>query len=474
MAGVDGLLAGGQRRYRIVVGLATMLFLSTLVVYSVKTRVGGDPADYYQVEATFATAGQGLIAGSDVKVHGADVGRVKSVRLVQGRAVVRMDIKNGRSCKLFVVWCSIKSDEARRHRIPVDARATIRPKTLFGEKFVDVDPGEHEATGPFMRDESRFAADATTGGFELERVLVDLYPLLKAVKPSELATVLDELAKAGDGKGPQINRTISLYATLLHDQAANDAELDEFLRQLATVSEELVDLAPVALQLAGDLNATLPDLNQRSAQLGALLDETTRLSSDLDALLSRNEPTFEKMITQGGKTVQQLFDDRESISPLVKGLRQFFQVLGSVGHIDYGDGTKLAAVKFVANSDCPRARIDCGDRLTLDGKVVPAATAASTGRTKPAAGAPGVLTGAPDGGPILPVPSTGTQAILDLVLPTLGVQPSRAPSTGSGSSPRCASSSPGSSRSRSATSTTATRSGATPTRSRRPSTTSPV
>jgi phospholipid/cholesterol/gamma-HCH transport system substrate-binding protein len=409
----SSLIAGSPRRYRIVVGLATLLFLATLTIYSVKIRVGGNPRDYYQIEGTFSSAGQGLIAGSDVKVHGVDIGRVRNVRLIDGRARVRMDIK--RSCGRWP-WsaCTVP----RQSRVPAAARATIRPKTLFGEKFIDIDPGETEIVGPWLTDEQSLSRDATVGGFELEQVLVDLYPLLKAVKPEELATVLDELAKAGDGKGAQINRVISLSSKAAHDQAGNDAQLDEFLRQLAVVSEELVVLAPVVLDLADDLNATLPDLNKRGAELGRLLDESARLSGDLDALLRRNRPFIDKAVTQGGKTLQQLFNDRESIGPLITGLRQFFQVLGSIGHIDYGDGTKLAAVKFVLNSECPQARFTCGERLTLDGHIVPAATAnaSSAKGPKPATTVPSI-----DGiGPIVPKQSDGAQAIVDLLLPTLG------------------------------------------------------
>jgi phospholipid/cholesterol/gamma-HCH transport system substrate-binding protein len=401
----DQLIAGGQRRYRIVVGLATLLLLATLTILSVKIQVGGNPLSYYQIEGTFSSAGQGLLPGSDVKVHGVDIGRVRNIKLVDGRARVRMDIS--------------KKNGGFQHKVPATAKATIRPKTLFGEKFIDIDPGPSEVSGPFLPDEGHLLKENTTGGFELEQVLVDLYPLLKAVKPSELTTILDELAKAGDGKGPQINRVISIYAKVTHDQAGNDAQLDEFLRQLATVSEELVATAPVVLGLADDLNATLPSLNARGDELGALLDESARLSNDLDALLTRNRPFIDKAVTEGGKTVQQLFNDRESIGPLVTGLRQFFEVLGSIGHIDYGDGTKLAAVKFVVNADCPQARFACGDRLTIDGKVVPAgaASAAAGKGSAKSTPAPGVLDGA---GPLVPKQSSGAQAIVDLLIPTLG------------------------------------------------------
>ena len=405
------LLLGSDRGYRISLGLVTLLLLAATTVYGVKIRVGGNPAAYYQLNASFTAAGQGLLAGSDVKVRGVDIGRVRNIRLRDGRALVRLDIKKGQD-------------------VPVSSSATIRPKTLFGEKFVDIDPGPGDGTGPYLGDEG--TVTDTLGGFELERVLADLYPVLQAVKPQELAVVLDTLAQAGEGKGPQINRLISIYSEVVGAQADRSAELDRYLQELARLSEGLVSVAPAAVGLATDLNQTLPDLNARSAQLSALLDETARLSGDLDALLKRSTPFLDKAVNQGGRTLQVLFDDRAQIGPTLTGLRQFFQVLSSIGRIPYTEGTQLAAVKFVLNGQCPKGREQCGQSLLPDGRIVdnapkagaPAAPAvpvpaASAPARAPAAG-PGPLSLEPALGGLLPEPSTGAQAIVDLLAPVLG------------------------------------------------------
>ena len=405
-------LAGAERGYRIAVGLVTLLLLASVTVVIVKIRVGGDPRSFYQLNASFTAAGQGLLPGSDVKVRGVDIGRVKNIRLRDGRALVRLDIKKGQ-------------------KVPVTSAATIRPKTLFGEKFVDIDPGAGDGTGPFLADEG--VVVDTVGGFELERVLADLYPVLKAVKPQELTVILDSLAQAADGKGPQINRLISTYSQVLGAQAANDAELDQYLQELARLSEGLVALAPAALELSADLNATLPDLNARGPELAGLLDQTTRLSGDLDALLQRNTPFLDKAVKRGGRTLQVLFDDRGQIGPLLTGLRQFFQVLSSIGRIPYGDGTQLVAIKYVLDPECFTGRERCGQSLLPDGRVVdnagrPAAApaAAPNAARAPAVAsnkAPPALSTSPAVGGLLPQTSTGAQAIVDLLGTVLGPRP---------------------------------------------------
>src|SRR5438067_7021007 len=199
-----------DRRYRILSGAITMLFIVGAVYFGVKVRAAGALRPVFQVNASFDAAGQGLQPQSDVKVHGVTIGRVRHVSLRAGRAFVRMDIDRGQ-------------------RVPTDVTATIRPKTLFGEKFVDLDPGDpaHERRGPFLRDEGRITR--TVGGFELEKVLTELYPILRAVRPEELSTILGTLAGGARGEGAAVNRQIVNWDALSKVMAQHDADTRRFL-----------------------------------------------------------------------------------------------------------------------------------------------------------------------------------------------------------------------------------------------------
>ena len=328
----------GERTTRILAGAIVLVLASSLTVFGVR-YANGALRPRYQVVASFESAGQGLIEKSDVKIRGVNIGSVKSVRLRDGRALVRMDIDD---------------DE----RVPVSSTATIRPKTLFGEKFVDIDPGADESRGPFLTDEQEIAR--TTGGFELEKVLSEAYPIVQAIDPDELATILKELSAAGDDLGPTVNRTIVNFRKVADQQAGRTAELAQFLDDLALLSETLETTSPVLVDTARDLNVALPELNARGPQLATALDQAARLSADLADLLEANQPFLDKSITQGGKTIQLLFDERGQIPGLVRGLRYFFEVLASVGRIELGDGTRLAAVKGILGGGPPCGRTVMG------------------------------------------------------------------------------------------------------------------
>lgn len=312
-----------DRNRSMISGAIGLVILVALITIGIKASFGEFDTGY-ELEGSFAAAGQGLISGSDVKIRGMNIGEVEGIELVENRARITMRIEDD-------------------FDIPETAQAVVRPKTLFGEKFIDIIPGDTELTGPYLADGDVIAD--TLGGFELERVLADSYPVLEAIDPVELAVIVDELATAGDGLGDTINRSIVNGATLAELQAGNDGEIRQFLGDLALLSEELDALAPDLLAGARDLNVALPSLNQRSDQLNAALVQTARLASDVAELLENNESFTTNALTNGSRTLQVLFDRRNQIQPLLLGVQQYTQTLAEAIRVEVGDGTLMAAVK---------------------------------------------------------------------------------------------------------------------------------
>ncbi|MDQ1444609.1 MAG: phospholipid/cholesterol/gamma-HCH transport system substrate-binding protein, partial [Acidimicrobiaceae bacterium] len=269
---------------------------------------------------------------------------------------------------------------------------------------------------PFLHDEDTIKD--TLGGFELEKVLTELYPILKAVKPEELTTVLGTLADAGEGEGAAINRQIANFATLADLQVRHDADFRQFLDDLVLLSDELADRSGDLITAARDLNVALPPINQRSDEVAALLDQAGRLSTDLADVLDAHQSLLAKAATNGSKPLQILYDRRPMITPLIDGLRIFFQVLSEVGHIDKGDGTKYAGVKFIIGEECPEGRVGCGPNSgsTATSTTIPNAASKSTGAPKGNLGAP--TTGVPliDGALTpLPAPASGAAGLTELI-----------------------------------------------------------
>ncbi len=322
-----------ERNRSMISGAIGIVILIAVITVGVKASFGAFDGGY-KIQGSFAAAGQGLLAGSDVKIRGVDIGEVSKIELVDNRALITMRINDGRN-------------------IPVTSQAVIRPKTLFGEKFVDVIPGDAELTGPYLENASGATACPsempcirdTLGGFELEQVLADTFPVLEAIDPAELAIVLDELASAGEGLGGTVNRSIVNGAALSELAASNDGEFRQFTSDLALLSETLDEIAPELLRGARDLNVALPSLNARSDQLNEALVQLGRISGDVADLLENNVEFTENALTNGSKTLQLLFDKRNKIQPLLLGIDQYTRTLSEAIRIEVGDGTLMAAVK---------------------------------------------------------------------------------------------------------------------------------
>jgi phospholipid/cholesterol/gamma-HCH transport system substrate-binding protein len=323
------VLAVTLRRQHVLTGAIALVLLASSITIGVKGAFGAFDGGY-ELTGSFDAAGQGLLPGSDVKVRGVNIGEVRSIRLVDGAALVTLRIKDG-------------------ERVPEEASAVIRPKTLFGEKFVDVDPGPAEESGPFLADGDEIAN--TLGGFELETVLSDIYPILKAIDPAELTTVLGELADGGRGLGETINRSI-VNGEELSALFADNADLTrEFLGDFAALSDQLAASADDLVAVADAGNVALPTINAHEDDVVALLQQAGRLSNDVADVLENNRPFVEASLGDGSRGLQLLFDRREQVVPLVIGLRQYLQTLSIAIRIDLGDGTLMAAVKGVLGGD---------------------------------------------------------------------------------------------------------------------------
>ncbi|MFL6204763.1 MAG: MlaD family protein [Acidimicrobiales bacterium] len=360
------------RRQHILTGAIAIVLALAAVTIGVKGAFGAFRGGY-ELVGTFDAAGQGLLSGSDVKVRGVNIGQVKSIELVDGSAEITLQIHD---------------DEA----VPEGATATIRPKTLFGEKFVDIDPDTAEPGAPALEDGDEITH--TQGGFELERVLSDTYPLLKAIDPQELYTVIDQLAEGADGLGDEVNRTLvngSELSKVFADNADNTAQL---LHDLALLSEELSGQATTVLEIADAANVALPTLNDNEDDVVALLQQTSRLSSDVADLLEANKPFVDASMVQGSRTLQLLYDQRTQVIPLVIGLREYIQTLTSVVRIPVGDGTLMAAVKGLLGTQAC-AVVQC---VGAD---------ASAGAAAPPAAAPGEVPSLEEALPELPGTGAG-------------------------------------------------------------------
>src|SRR3954466_15533997 len=247
----------------LLVVAAALVALSILQFNQVFT-----PADHVTVH--IGRAGLQLLPGSDVKERGIIVGSVESISSTGDGA----DIK-------------LRLTPSQAEKIPDNVRGRLLPKTLFGEKYVDLVPPA-QPSGAHLADGTVIAEDQTSATLEIDEALNDLLPTLRAVPPADLNRTLTALATALSGRGEELGATIQDADAWLRGFTPHLPQLQHDLAALATVSHTYADAAPALLLMLGNLTVTSDTVVLQQQQISAFLNDVTGAADATHDLLARN------------------------------------------------------------------------------------------------------------------------------------------------------------------------------------------
>ncbi|GAB7003136.1 MCE family protein [Nocardioides sp. AN3] len=222
-----------------------------------------------QITLETSRVGLQLPDRADVKVRGVLVGQVLAQRATADGAQLTL---------------GIQPDEIGT--IPANVTGSILPKTLFGEKYVSlVVPDQPASTS--IRPGTVIARTAVST--EVDSVLSDLYPLLRAVQPADLNMTLNALATALEGRGEQLGTTIETADAYLRRLNPQIPALVEDLRKTTRVADIYGSVVPEISSLLRNTITTTGTLEDDSAQLHALLTNVTSVSGTARDFLSTNQ-----------------------------------------------------------------------------------------------------------------------------------------------------------------------------------------
>lgn len=327
--------AAGNRRIRAALtGLIAVVVLAAAVA-GWRTR---HDDDRNSLTAIFANASP-LVAGNEVRLDGVKVGTIRSITLENGRARVAIRLND---------------ESPALHQ---DARAVIRPVSLLGERYVDLDAGTDSA--PYLTSRV-IPVEHTSAAVDLDQVLNslddptsaalaalvttlgegvngrgdDVAAALKALEPAmtqtgQLATVLDQQNRVlnqlvesasgnaralADRNGASMDRLVATAQQTLATVAANREALDGALRELpatlAKARRTLANLAGVADEatpalrdirpVTDDLTSISAELESFSAAADPALGSLPQLLAKLDRMLQEARPVVQQLAPASG------------------------------------------------------------------------------------------------------------------------------------------------------------------------------
>jgi phospholipid/cholesterol/gamma-HCH transport system substrate-binding protein len=269
------LLVAGRHRVLGVAFLALLIF-SGWVTYAVFTKKF---VDYVPVTLEASKIGLQLPALADVKVRGVIVGDVREIDSTGDGARLQLAI-----------------DPEDAGIIPSNATARILPKTLFGEKYVALQipdqPAPESISAGDVINESEVA-------IEVEKVLADIYPLLRTVQPAQINYTLNAIATALEGRGEQIGENLVVLDDYLKQTNPQIPLLVDDLRKLGEVSEVYRDVVPELANLLRNSVSTGRTFIEKEQKIQAFFGDVAGFSSTSKDFLEQNGDNIIRLSEQG-------------------------------------------------------------------------------------------------------------------------------------------------------------------------------
>jgi phospholipid/cholesterol/gamma-HCH transport system substrate-binding protein len=253
--------------------VVALLVAAVVGVAFLATRAGGDD-EGYRVRVVFDNAFT-VIEGLDVKVAGVRVGAVESLAVTRdNKAAVTLNIT-----------------EPGFQDFRQDARCTIRPQSLIGEKFIECQPTQPRGSGQPVppplpeRDGVRvLPVERTTRPVDIDLI----NNIQRLPERQRLAIIINELGAGLAGRGQELDETIRRANPALG--ATNEvlgilAEQNQVLARLAEDSDRV--LAPLARDRdrVASFIRNANDVSQATAERREQLEETfARLPRFLEEL----------------------------------------------------------------------------------------------------------------------------------------------------------------------------------------------
>ncbi len=312
-----------------VVGIVLLLLAALIMIGR-----GKDWFKPYVAYTTFFEEGYGIAPNTAVKLYKTDIGKVKTVTLVDDRVELKLAIQ-----------------EEYAPRITAGTWVTIESPTLFGSEYVSIKPGSISA--PAIEPGGLIASKPRRS---LEDLLADVEVEKTAKRLADIIANLEHITRQlGDPKGPfsaslfHLEKTTGNLAEISEDLRGGKGTAGQLIRSealLESIEARLIKLdavidpmaaaarqAPPAMALVQDNLVNLKRIQRRAEpaveQLRVLLDQAGTAMDSLQKILERIEEASvhgPAVAHSARQTLDQVAENIEEIEKILEAVRQNFLI----------------------------------------------------------------------------------------------------------------------------------------------------
>ncbi|WP_216896685.1 MCE family protein [Nocardia alni] len=295
-----------------------------------------------KVDLITDSVGNALTRDADVKVRGVVVGEVRGSEPSGDQVTLQLAI-----------------DPSKASEIPSNVTARLLPKTLFGERYVDLtwpkQPAGHLEAGMTLHQ------DASGNAVEVSQLLDSVMPLLQAIPPQYLSSTLGALSQALGGQGEELGHTVDRLDTIFHGLNSVMPALQGDIHNFATVADTYADALPQLVDSLDNLRALNATVVQKRSQLDTLYQTLTPASAQTADFLNANRDNIIDVAADSHEALQMLAYYSPEYACTFKNFAQQKPRIDAI----FGKGTDMpgsrVSIKFVntrgkylPNQDEPR------------------------------------------------------------------------------------------------------------------------
>jgi virulence factor Mce-like protein len=238
-----------------IVGLVAAAIIIGGVAFAITSpRVMG--MGTHELQIVFPSA-DGLVSGSDVLEAGAKIGSISNIQPTMTNSAL--------------VTIAVSNDHWPLHS---GLTADIRPKSLLGEKYVDLHDGPQTATA--YQASAVLHAGKNSDPVELDQFINSLDPTTRTA----VRVLLDDLGAGVSGRGPDLNSAI----------AAGKADLEHLAVTGQTLNNRDPDLDKILVGLDGLLGRITS--NDQLTQISQLITNGQNTLNDIEAVQTQFSRQF--------------------------------------------------------------------------------------------------------------------------------------------------------------------------------------
>ena len=253
----------------------------------------------------------GLATDNEVRVAGVKVGKVTGLGLSHGYVDVTFRIDDG----------SV--------HLGTDTEATIRIKTVLGQKYLALAPAGPGALKPG----GLIPLAHTASPFDVMQAVNGLADTLQQIDTTQLAQAFDVLSQTFADTPASTKESLSGLATLTQSISERDGQLRDLLTHARGVTAVLAARDTEFQKLVADGDLLLSEVIARRDAIHELLVSSSQLATQISGLVADNRDRIGPALAQLRQVVGTLQRDRDNlertIASMAPFIRAFTNVLGN-------------------------------------------------------------------------------------------------------------------------------------------------